>query len=154
MEHRLKTWPKTFHAVRLGIKNFELRRNDRDFKVGDTLVLCEYEPELDVYTGNEVRRKVSYIMQSGFGFPSGVCVMSLVVGDLKEVCLCISTSDKKLLENSELMTACCGIIKQHNVDRADKKVLGVDMGSPEGDQCVRVTRDSQGAILEIKQNVK
>ena len=42
--HVLKTWPEHFEAVRDGRKRVELRRNDRDYRVGDVLVLCEYDP--------------------------------------------------------------------------------------------------------------
>lgn len=38
-EHILKLNDRYFDAVSNGIKTFEIRRNDRDYKVGDTLVL-------------------------------------------------------------------------------------------------------------------
>ena len=44
MEHHLKTWPDVFAATRFGLKSFDLRINDRDFKVGDYLILEEFEP--------------------------------------------------------------------------------------------------------------
>lgn len=44
MEHDLKCWPKYYEYVASGDKTFEVRRNDRDFRVGDTLLLREYEP--------------------------------------------------------------------------------------------------------------
>ena len=43
-QHHLKTWPAEFSAVISGQKKFELRRNDRDFQVGDVLVLKEFVP--------------------------------------------------------------------------------------------------------------
>lgn len=42
--HQLKTWPMYFTALRQGSKTFELRENDRQFKVGDTLQLREFDP--------------------------------------------------------------------------------------------------------------
>ena len=45
--HELKTWPQYFAAVRSGKKRFEIRRNDREFAVGDVLVLREFDPEQD-----------------------------------------------------------------------------------------------------------
>lgn len=44
MKHELKTWPEFFRACRSGDKTFELRYNDRDYKVGDELELNEFEP--------------------------------------------------------------------------------------------------------------
>lgn len=38
----------------VGVKRFEVRKNDRDFKVGDILVLQEYDPEADTYIGGIV----------------------------------------------------------------------------------------------------
>ena len=49
--HTLKTWPEYFSAVVLGHKRFEIRKNDRDFSVGDTLILEEYNPETGEYSG-------------------------------------------------------------------------------------------------------
>ena len=31
MNHELKTWPDYFHEVFMGHKNFDIRKNDRDF---------------------------------------------------------------------------------------------------------------------------
>lgn len=60
--HRLKTWPEFFGAVSLGKKPFEVRANDRDFKVGDALVLEEYCPEAQQHTGRRAYRHVGYIL--------------------------------------------------------------------------------------------
>ena len=40
--HELKIRPEYFKAVVLGDKMFEIRKNDRDFKVGDIIVLHEW----------------------------------------------------------------------------------------------------------------
>ena len=62
-EHQLKIWPDYFYAVQAGTKTFELRKNDRAFKVGDILVLEEYRPGVGEYTGRVIRKRISYIME-------------------------------------------------------------------------------------------
>jgi len=42
--HNLKTWPPYFQNILDGRKTFEIRKNDRDFQVGDSLELHEFEP--------------------------------------------------------------------------------------------------------------
>ncbi len=78
MIHELKTWPKYYLAIIDGNKNFEVRKADRDFKVGDTLLLQEYDPEKKEYTGEEVYARVTYILQGGnFGIEEGYVVMGI-----------------------------------------------------------------------------
>lgn len=43
MIHELKLRKEFFDYVRFGIKKFEIRKDDRDYKVGDTLVLKEID---------------------------------------------------------------------------------------------------------------
>jgi hypothetical protein len=81
MRHELKVWPEYFEKLVSGEKNFELRTNDRDFKVGDTLHLQEYVYADAEYTGREVERTVDYIVQGEFGLPDDVCVMALKPAD-------------------------------------------------------------------------
>lgn len=59
--HKLKTWPIHFYAVTAGVKNFEIRKNDRGFKDGDVLILQCFDPETQTYNGQEVARRVTYI---------------------------------------------------------------------------------------------
>jgi hypothetical protein len=42
--HQIKCWPEFFDAIQSGVKPFESRENDRDYEVGDTLVLIEFVP--------------------------------------------------------------------------------------------------------------
>lgn len=78
--HELKTWPQYFQEIRHGHKTFEVRREDRGFQVGDTLLLREYNPELGVYTRRTTERRVTSILHGGqFGIEDGFVVMSLAV---------------------------------------------------------------------------
>lgn len=60
--HELKCWPEYFEAVQSGDKPFEVRKWDRPYAVGDTLLLREYDPEAQDYTGRELTRTISYLL--------------------------------------------------------------------------------------------
>lgn len=83
IDHELKTWPNPFHAVWQGVKTFEVRRDDRGFKVGDRLLLREYEPQgasEGTYTGREITADVTYLLKGpNFGLPANMVVMSIFV---------------------------------------------------------------------------
>lgn len=72
--HELKTWPPYYEEVEAGRKNFELRRNDRGFGEGDTLVLREYA--FGKYTGRQCERRVSYLL-TGYGLEPGYVALGL-----------------------------------------------------------------------------
>ena len=60
--HKLKTWPVYFDDIFKGRKNFDIRKNDRDFKVGDDLLLEEWNPDIQKYTGRHCHREITYIL--------------------------------------------------------------------------------------------
>jgi hypothetical protein len=68
--HDLKCWPEYFRPVWMGVKRFEIRRNDRDYRVGDELLLREWEPGDEKYSGRELLMRVVYLtdfeQQPGF----------------------------------------------------------------------------------------
>ncbi len=75
MRHELKCWSIFFEGVMDRTKNFELRKNDRNFKVGDTIVLMEFEPIEERYTGKIGSRKVKSIIQDFYGLKKGYCIL-------------------------------------------------------------------------------
>lgn len=76
MEHDLKCWPVYFQAVADKMKQFEIREvRDRNFGVGDVLLLREWEPTTERYTGRSCRRLVTYL--TDFAQRPGHVVMSL-----------------------------------------------------------------------------
>lgn len=83
MTHELKILPEYYEAVATYKKNFEIRKNDRNFHVGDKLILKEWRPNDDqfvdaCYTGREVERWVSYILCDWqAGLKDGYCIMAL-----------------------------------------------------------------------------
>lgn len=105
--HKLKIWPRMFEAVQRGDKTFEIRKNDRDYQTGDTLVLEEWDPAKGVvppsaapwaqpavvpvytppqpepdrgpgYTGRAVTVRVTYTFHGGqFGVQGDYVVMAI-----------------------------------------------------------------------------
>lgn len=57
----LKCEHEFFLSIRDGQKNFEIRKNDRDYAVGDLLILREYDSRQDEYSGELELRLVSYM---------------------------------------------------------------------------------------------
>jgi len=76
--HILKTWPKFFSAIMLGKKNFEVRKNDRDFHTGDIVELHEWNPETGQYTGRLLFFTIGFIVDSEFGLQDGYCAFALL----------------------------------------------------------------------------
>lgn len=62
MKHDLKIWPEFYDQHLSGEKTFELRKDDRGFRVGDILCLKEWEPQGHYYTGREMYRTVTHIL--------------------------------------------------------------------------------------------
>lgn len=60
MMHELKILPEFFKAVRSYDKRFEIRKNDRNFKVGDSILLREWDGE-NGYTGRTYQAEITYI---------------------------------------------------------------------------------------------
>lgn len=76
--YELKTWPREFEAAADGRKRFEYRRNDRDFRVGDVLLLREWSPLSVDYTGAQMAVRVTFILFGpDHGVPDGFVVMSI-----------------------------------------------------------------------------
>lgn len=44
MVHHIKCWPQFYELIKSGLKPWELRRNDRNYQVGDWVVIHEYDP--------------------------------------------------------------------------------------------------------------
>lgn len=75
--HELKILPQWFNDVALWKKNFEIRKEDRDFQVADILILREWDGEK--YTGRKLRRRIKYIYHGTgeYGLQEGYCILGL-----------------------------------------------------------------------------
>lgn len=75
--HELKILPKWFDDVKCGKKNFEIRKADRDFKVGDYLILREWER--GKFTERFLIRQIEYIYQGdgSYGISEEYCILGI-----------------------------------------------------------------------------
>lgn len=77
--HDLKILPEFYQAVKNGEKTFEVRKNDRDFKKYDVIILREWDGEK--YTGRWLERSIGYILPGGaYGIEDGYVVLALKRG--------------------------------------------------------------------------
>lgn len=83
MIHKLKTWIPLFSAVENNLKTFEVRYNDRNYQVGDYLILQEYDFYRKNYTGREIKVFVTYIFDNPFFVKEGYIIMSITKEDDK-----------------------------------------------------------------------
>jgi hypothetical protein len=76
--HNIKCWPGPFRLTAMGLKKFEWRKNDRNYRVGDRLTLMEWDPKKKTYTGQAIDLKVVCILHGGeFDIPKGYCIMGV-----------------------------------------------------------------------------
>lgn len=75
--HELKTTAPHFEHVRSGAKRAEIRRDDRGFAAGDVLVLKEYDPATDSYSGREVEVRVVHVLAGFEGLAAGYVALSI-----------------------------------------------------------------------------
>ena len=84
--HILKTDPEPFTQTYNGLKNFEIRKHDRAFMEGDTILLRETKhsgAEMEqgmplIYTGREIECEIQYILHGPqYGLKDGWIIMSI-----------------------------------------------------------------------------
>ena len=81
--HYLKILPEYYSAVDSGAKTFEIRKNDRGFKVGDIITLEEFgntevaDGCLEGYTGSSVTGVITFI--TDYEQKEGYVVFSFVI---------------------------------------------------------------------------
>lgn len=75
VEHDVKTESKYFKDSKSGIKPFELRKNDRDYKVGDFMKMREYKN--GEWTGDIIRKEITYVLENYEGLKPGYCILGV-----------------------------------------------------------------------------
>lgn len=80
MEHKLKILSRYYEAILQGKKTFEVRKDDRQFQQGDTLILQEtVTPYGCGYTGREMKVEVTYILRDSEYVKDGYCIMGIKI---------------------------------------------------------------------------
>lgn len=75
--HNIRLASMYFDDVASGKKPFELRKNDRGYREGDTLELMEFDNGR--YTGRMIRAVVTYLLEDYTGLTDGYCIMGIKV---------------------------------------------------------------------------
>lgn len=73
--HDVKLGTTFFDDVKTGRKTFELQKNDRGYKEGDTIVLHEYKD--GTTTGRTITKKIVYMLEDFTGLEDGYCILGL-----------------------------------------------------------------------------
>ena len=79
--HQLKTLSPYFAAVKSGAKTFEVRKFDRDFKIGDYLDLVRYDPHTDTFY-ERVTKRITYMLTDKPYVPDGFVILGMVDDDI------------------------------------------------------------------------
>lgn len=76
MTHTIKIRTEYYDAVLAGRKKFELRRDDRFFREGDSVILEEWNAPEEKYTGRWQQVEISYVLRGcpEYGLMPGFCI--------------------------------------------------------------------------------
>lgn len=82
--HELKIYPKYFEAVLDESKTFEIRKNDRNFHVGDNIFLREWDNIK--YSGRTIFAEITYILDDKFiGLAEDYVALGIKVNDYRKI---------------------------------------------------------------------
>ena len=76
MIHELKILPQYYFDIKHGVKKFELRKNDRDYKVGDIVVLKPWDGEMFLDL-EPFAKRIKYILKDcpEYGLMDGYAIL-------------------------------------------------------------------------------
>lgn len=75
--HSIRLAKTYFNDVASGKKSFELRKNDRGYKVGDMLEMLEFADGRN--TGRIIQAEVAYMLEGYTGLEEGYCILGISV---------------------------------------------------------------------------
>lgn len=62
MDTTHECWPLYFEAICSGRKTYEVRLNDRDYREGDAILIREYDPTDDSFSGRVILAQIGYVL--------------------------------------------------------------------------------------------
>lgn len=89
-DYEVKSWPWFFEPMCAGKKKHDMRdKRDRDYKVGDRMLLREWDPRTSEYTGRQALAYITYITSndapcamSSNALDRNACILSVDVTEL------------------------------------------------------------------------
>lgn len=89
-DYEVKSWPWFFEPMCAGHKKHDMRdKRDRDYKIGDRMLLREWDPRTGEYTGREAIAMITYITSndapcamSSNALDRNACILSVLVSEL------------------------------------------------------------------------
>lgn len=74
--HEIKILSQFYNEVESQRKTFEIRKDDRDYQIGDSIILREFD---GYYTGRKCKRKITYILRDAkeCGLKEGYCILGI-----------------------------------------------------------------------------
>lgn len=75
--HYIKCEKEFYQDVEEGYKPFEVRKNDRDYQAGDDIILKEYDKDLGILTGRELKVNIIYYLDNYPGIEPGYCILGI-----------------------------------------------------------------------------
>jgi hypothetical protein len=82
--HQVKSWPEYFKPISMGVKTFDLRKDDRGYQVGDDIQFEEFSNITGEHTGKVATRRISYILREFAGLMPGYCILGITnSGDVR-----------------------------------------------------------------------
>ena len=89
--HELKIRHEYLIDVSLGTKTFELRKNDRDYQVGDLIrfidITKDYtENDIEPYIDENILYRITYVLKNvpNYGLDKDYCILAIKKLEIKE----------------------------------------------------------------------
>lgn len=76
-QHEVRIAASCYEDIASGRKNFELRKNDSGYKVGDSLKMLEFKEGKQ--TGRTIEADIIYLLEEHTGLTEGYCILSIKV---------------------------------------------------------------------------